>query len=84
MKFTLINQYFSIARMDRYMMAVGHSTTKAVRLYKANLKVAQSFHPLLSVVEVILRNRLNEVLTAAFTDPDWIINQKTNLCQTLA
>lgn len=48
-----------------------------MQLYKANLKTSQAFHPLLGVFEVIFRNRLNDILTSHFTDPDWIINQKT-------
>lgn len=77
MKFRDFRQYFSASRVNRYLLATGNSTTKAVRLYKANLKTAQAFHPLLGVLEVVLRNRLNDVLSSHFTDPDWIINQKT-------
>jgi hypothetical protein len=76
MKFRDFRQYFSGARVSRYLLATSNSTSGAVKLYKANLKTAQAFHPLLGVFEVILRNRLNDVLTSHFTDPDWIINQK--------
>jgi Abi-like protein len=69
--------YFSASRTNRYLIATGNSTEKAVKLYKANLKIAQAFHPLLGVLEVVLRNRLNDVLTIHFTDPDWIMNQKS-------
>lgn len=58
------------------MAATGSSQTKALKLYKANLKVSQAIHPLLGVFEVVFRNRLNDILSAPFTDPDWIINQK--------
>jgi hypothetical protein len=77
MKFRDFRQYFSAARVNRYLLATGNSTSKAVKLYKANLKTSQAFHPLLGVFEVILRNRLHDILSAHFTDPDWIINQKT-------
>jgi len=77
MKFRDFRQYFSAARVNRYLLATGYSTGKAVKLYKANLKTSQAFHPLLGVFEVILRNRLNDLLTSHFNDPDWIINQKT-------
>lgn len=76
MKFKEFRQYFSAARVNRYLLAAGNSTSKAVKLYKANLETSQAFHPLLGVFEVILRNRLNDILTRHFTDPDWIINQK--------
>lgn len=76
MKFKDFRQYFSSARVNRYLVATGNSSAKAIRLYKANLIASQAFHPLLGVVEVVLRNRLNDILTVHFTDPDWIINQK--------
>jgi len=76
MKFHDFRQYFSSSRISRYLAATGNSQTKAITLYKANLKVSQAFHPLPGVFEVIFRNRVNDILTAHFTDPDWIINQK--------
>lgn len=76
MKFKQVRSYLSSARISRYLTATSNSQTRAVRLYKANLKVAQAFHPLLGLLEVILRNRLNDILTAHFSDPDWIINQR--------
>lgn len=77
MKLKDFKQYFSAARVNRYLIATGNSTSKAVKLYKANLKTSQAFHPLLGVFEVVLRNRLNDVLASHFADPDWIVNQKT-------
>jgi len=77
MRFPSFRQYFSASRINRYLAATGNSQSRTVKLYKANLRICQSFHPLLGILEVILRNRLNDVLSAHFTDPDWIINQKT-------
>lgn len=77
MKYQKVRLYLSSQRIDRYLIATGNSKTRAVRLYKANLKIAQSFHPLLGALEVTLRNRINTILSAHFSDPDWIINQKT-------
>lgn len=64
MKFRDFRQYFSAARINRYLLATGNSTGRAAKLYKANLKTSQAFHPLLGVFEVIFRNRLNDILTA--------------------
>ncbi|MBS1666786.1 MAG: Abi family protein [Bacteroidetes bacterium] len=77
MKFQKVRLYLSSQRIDRYLIATGNQKTRTVRLYKANLKIAQSFHPLLGALEVGLRNRINTTLTAHFSDPDWIVNQKT-------
>ena len=77
MKFQNFKQYFSASRINRYLAATGNSQSKTIKLYKANLKISQSFHPLLGIVEVILRNRINDVLSSHFTDTEWIINQKS-------
>lgn len=77
MNFIDFTLYFSAARVNRYLLATGHSTRKAMQLYKANLKISQAFQPLLAVFEVILRNRLNDTLSSHFADPDWITNQKS-------
>jgi hypothetical protein len=77
MKFTDFRQFFSSARISRYLAATNNSKTKTVKLYKANIKITQTFNPLMGVLEVVLRNRVNDILTAHFTDPDWIMNQKT-------
>jgi hypothetical protein len=76
MKFRDFKRFFSEARVNRYLIATSNSNSKAVKLYKANLKVSQAFHPLLGVFEVVLRNRLNDILTSHFMDSNWIINQK--------
>lgn len=77
MKFRDFKRFFSEARVNRYLIATSNSNSKAVKLYKANLKVSQAFHPLLGVFEVVLRNRLNDILTSHFMDSNWIINQKS-------
>jgi hypothetical protein len=77
MKFEKVRLYVSSPRIARFLIATGNSKVKAVRLYKANLKVSQAFLPVLAILEVTLRNRLNAILSGHFSDPDWIINQKT-------
>jgi hypothetical protein len=76
MKLALRNKYFSRPRYNRYLNATGNNNARAKKLYHANIRLAQSFHPILSQFEVLLRNSLNIILSAHFTDPDWIINQK--------
>jgi len=71
-----VKYYFSAVRVERYLVATQHSTPRAIELYKINLRLCQAFHPLLSILEVVLRNRINDVLSAHFQDKDWIINQK--------
>ncbi|PWK28591.1 Abi-like protein [Arcicella aurantiaca] len=70
-------KHFSRARINRYWIATNKSKRKTIKLYKANLEISQAFHPLLGMVEVVLRNHLNERLSSYFNDSDWIINQKS-------
>ena len=76
MKIELRNKYLSRPRYNRYLNATANNSERAKKLYNANIRLAQAFHPMLSQFEVILRNSLNLILSAHFTDPDWIINQK--------
>ncbi len=76
MKFDKKRFYLSAPRLNRYLQATGNSQTKAVRLYMANLRLVKAFHPVIGLFEVIVRNCINNELSAHFKDPDWIINQK--------
>ncbi|MDR1146734.1 MAG: Abi family protein [Verrucomicrobiales bacterium] len=76
MDFNQFQKFFSAMRVNRYLQAVHGESDAAIKLYRNNLKIARAFHPLLGIVEVALRNRLNDLLTVYFHDADWIINQK--------
>lgn len=76
MKYKNATFYLSQPRLYRYLTACNNNKQKALKLYKSNLKIAQAFHPLLGILEVTLRNTLNENLSDFFSDKDWIINQK--------
>lgn len=83
MRFEKVSFYLSSPRIDRYLAATGNKN-RAVRLYKANLRVSQAFLPVIAVLEVVLRNRINGVLSAFYTDPDWIKNQKDGFMSDLS
>jgi Abi-like protein len=76
MTFQDFQNHISPTRLHRYLTATNLSKSRAMKLYKANLKVSQAFHPLLGLFEVVLRNNINHILENHFADPDWIINQK--------
>lgn len=71
-----LEKYFSSERLQRYLAACSGDTVRAIELYRANLRVAQAFHPLLCLFEVTLRNQINSTLSIYFRDPDWILNQR--------
>lgn len=77
MKLKEFRHFFSSSRVNRYLVATSNSSLRAIKLYESNLKITQAFHPLIGVLEVVLRNRLSDILSEFFADLDWIINQKT-------
>jgi hypothetical protein len=70
------SKLYSYSRVSRYVKAANGDKQKAQRMYYANARIAQSFQPLLSFFEVILRNQLHYALAAYFGDVQWLINQK--------
>ena len=79
MKYEELCLYLSNPRFERYFIASNLNEKRAILIYKENLKVAQSFYPLISFFEVVLRNKLNHELSNYFSDSNWIINQKSKM-----
>lgn len=77
MNFKKFSKLYSNARVSRYVKAAKGDKRKAQKMYYANARIAQSFQPLLSFFEVILRNQLHYALASHFNDVQWLINQKT-------
>ncbi len=77
MNYKKFSKLYSNARVSRFVKAANGDRRKAQKMYYANARVAQSFQPLLSFFEVILRNQLHYALAAHFNDVQWLINQKT-------
>lgn len=76
MRIDLRNKYLSKIRYNRYLQATQNNLLRAKRLYNANTRLTQAFHPLFTQFEVVLRNSLHRVLTNHFNDGNWILNQK--------
>ena len=70
-----IRKYISDSRLQNYLDVCDTNYKKALKLYQANMRLSQSFYPLLSLIEVILRNALNNELTDYFDDENWLKNQ---------
>lgn len=76
MKYEKLEYFVSVPRLDRFLTASNGSKTKAQELYKSNLRVAESFYPILHLFEIFLRNTINYKLTEHFGNPDWIVTEK--------
>lgn len=76
MDYAQLEKYISHERLNRFLRACGNSKNKAQKLYKINLRVSQSFYPILNLFEIFLRNAVSEQISTHFNDPEWIVNQK--------
>jgi hypothetical protein len=66
-----LQRIFSDQRMRKYFDRHLSDEDKAIKHYKGNILVSESFYPLLSIFEVALRNSLNRQLVALFGREDW-------------
>ncbi len=76
MEFEAFEIFVSKPRLARYLISCSNSQGRAMKLYAANIRVAQAFYPVLNLFEIFLRNGINEKLSNYFADQAWIINQK--------
>ena len=75
MKYTEYEKAFSPARLNKYLTSCNGNTTKALTLYRHNVKLCQKFYCVLNIFEVVLRNAINEHYKTYFADQDWIRHQ---------
>jgi hypothetical protein len=64
---------FSKERMGRYF-AQWNDDEKAFLHYQWNIRLSESFYPVLSIYEVALRNSLDRELTRMYGSPEWYNN----------
>lgn len=68
-------------RLTNYLIACGHDRQKAILLYGWNIQISESFYPLLSAVEVCLRNTISTQLIQLYGNHWWDNNVFTNQIQ---
>lgn len=64
MRYTEFEELFSSKRMQKYVVACGGDTRRAMTLYRYNLKLSQEMFTLISCFEVVLRNRIDKEMVA--------------------
>ena len=69
-----LKYYLSNPRFNVYLAKTNNDFHRAYRLYKVNIELSEAFYPILSVLEVSLRNAVNETLKLHFNDPYWFKN----------
>ena len=69
-----LKYYLSSPRFNVYLAKTNNDFDKAYRLYKVNIELSEAFYPILSVLEVSLRNAVNQTLKLHFNDSYWFKN----------
>jgi hypothetical protein len=69
-----LKYYLSSPRFNVYLAKTNNDFDKAYRLYKVNIELSETFYPILSILEVSLRNAVNETLKLHFNDLFWFKN----------
>lgn len=75
MNYSEYEKAFSQARLNKYLVACGGNTSKALTLYRHNVKLCQKFYGILNIFEVVLRNAINTHYQSIFNDTNWVENQ---------
>lgn len=69
-----LRYYLSSPRFNVYLAKTDNDLGKAHQLYKTNIELSESFYPILSVLEISLRNAIHETLKNYFQDDYWFKN----------
>jgi hypothetical protein len=78
MKYDVYEKALSAPRIGKYRVACMGDKNRALILYRYNIKLCQKFHGVLGILEVVLRNAINEHYTMRLTDKEWLITQTQN------
>jgi|SRR6185437_4561768 len=78
MRTTAINQVLqemlSTPRLEKYLVARGGDLHQALSLYEWNTRLSEAFYTPLQCMEICLRNKLSDQLSAAY-GVDWLVSQ---------
>ena len=66
-----IERIISSERLKPYLRHHNNDFDRAIEHYKANIEISEAFYPMLSILEVGLRNNMDYQLTRKFNDENW-------------
>lgn len=69
---------FSKLRMQKYILACNSDIYKALNLYKYNIQASQALYPIISILEIALRNCIDGALMKFYEDNNWLINKRNH------
>lgn len=73
---SIIDKIISNERLKPYFAHHQGNQEKAIEHYKSNILVSEAFYPLLSILEIGLRNSIDNQLTLRFKDKNWFENHE--------
>ena len=73
---TIIDRIISNERLQPYLTHHKNNEEKAIRHYKSNILISEAFYPLLSILEIGLRNSIDFQLKIRFNDKNWFENSE--------
>src|ERR1017187_9539576 len=73
MRFSEFENIMSETRMNRYLVACGGDSKKAMTLYRLNLRLSQELFTVISCFELALRNAINKHNMEVLGN-DWLKN----------
>ncbi len=69
-----IQLFISPARFRIYLQQRNHDIQAAYQLYLTNIELSEALYPVLSILEISLRNAIHQKLSTHFNDPYWFKN----------
>jgi hypothetical protein len=66
-----LEKLLSYKRLETYYRQFNDDKNKAIEYYKLNTKISESFYPLLSNLEIVLRNSIHQSFSIRFETENW-------------
>ena len=71
MQIEVLERLFSKSRLETYYRIFPHDQEKAITYYQINTQISESFYPLLSNFEIVLRNSIHNSFSIHFKSENW-------------
>lgn len=69
-----IESLLSDERVEPYLKFHDNNFERAIEHYKANIEISEAFYPMISILEVALRNKIDYQLKRKFGEENWFDN----------
>jgi hypothetical protein len=66
-----LEKLLSEKRLSTYYKLFYKNKEKAIEYYRLNIQISESFYPLLSTLEIVLRNSIHSSFSIHFKSADW-------------